>query len=634
MTKSCPVLGCKSIRAKGSLHFFRFPKVSKKFGDVGRLWSEFTRRKNYKVLTDRFCQLHFDDECFKKGPKGTLRLKKGSVPTIYYKNGEKIVVPFNQEYQKYHGPEAERLFEETEKSVMNHEKELINLRYKKLRELKNLCRFCFMNSRDAKCIDMSVLASYSIDSNDMLIAMGCSNQYNSTFSDIICETCLLKVIDFYNFKKKCNDEQRELLAELEELDRKIHKVQKTKRKATDSLPWFKVEISEEPEDFQHSLLFNSTAHESIVMLSESFGSSDAAICHITVKEEDEPENEEYLEDNLQSDDEIQAIIENSYPEHEPKLEPQVKPQKESKRESYKDRYFECFFCRQKILSRIAWLKHKCPVKERQCDVPNCGKVFGSHKGYAIHIVRFHGMPKICSHYCPGCKTYYQMNAFDYKEHIKICENNKTASEEPIKCEICKKICKNLEAYSAHKLFHATEKLVESVDENGVKTFLKPKVQEKTKVCDLCGKTYFRSLREHKQNVHLVDFTGDMYFCDLCPVKKPTRRLIFDHMKSVHIIDWHRCQTCLKDFKSKRLLARHILYMHERHRLNIRCHICPNKPGFSATIYLEQHMRKHHGEQTASQLNRLKCDFGFCDATFSNQKTLDQHKVKMHGYYFQ
>lgn len=37
MTKSCPVLGCKSIRAKGSLHFFRFPKVSKKFGDIGRV---------------------------------------------------------------------------------------------------------------------------------------------------------------------------------------------------------------------------------------------------------------------------------------------------------------------------------------------------------------------------------------------------------------------------------------------------------------------------------------------------------------------------------------------------------------------------------------------------------------------
>lgn len=362
---------------------------------------------------------------------------------------------------------------------------------------------------------------------------------------------------------------------------------------------------------------------------------DGQICQVMVKEEIKNE-ENTADDYIIMTDQIETETEEmdqmeSYIEEEHLVE---ESPKESKRESYKDRYFECFFCRQKILSRIAWLKHDCPVKERSCDVTNCGKIFTSHKGYAIHIVRFHGMPKICAHYCPGCKTYYQMNAFDFQEHTKSCENNKGASEVPIKCEICKKICKNLETYTAHKLFHATEKLIESVDENGVKTFLKPKVQEKTKVCDLCGKTYYRSLREHKQNVHLVDFTGEMYYCDLCPVKKPTRRLLFDHMKSVHIIDWHRCQTCGKDFKSKRLLARHVLYMHERHRLNIRCNICPHKPGFSATIYLEQHMRKHHGEQTAAQLNRLKCDFGFCDATFSNQKTLDQHKVKMHGFYFQ
>lgn len=39
--KPCPVLGCKSTRKKSSLHFFRLPKVSKKFGDVGRvsLWN-------------------------------------------------------------------------------------------------------------------------------------------------------------------------------------------------------------------------------------------------------------------------------------------------------------------------------------------------------------------------------------------------------------------------------------------------------------------------------------------------------------------------------------------------------------------------------------------------------------------
>ena len=194
-----------------------------------------------------------------------------------------------------------------------------------------------------------------------------------------------------------------------------------------------------------------------------------------VKEEDEPETEDFIEDmsvdndaaggHFGSEEEIEEINLNSYLNQDKNdsgfiLEEKIvikgrKPKnpKDPKRESYKDRYFECFFCRQKILSRIAWLKHSCPVKERMCDVPNCGKVFSSHKGYAIHIVRFHGMPKICAHYCPGCKTYYQMNAFDrqtlFKRLLNIYfENGVTGVCEEVLANSTKETCK----YSHQSLF--------------------------------------------------------------------------------------------------------------------------------------------------------------------------------------
>lgn len=65
-----------------------------------QLWREFTRRKNSKSLLLRFCSLHFTPECIKHGPKGRTTIRKGAVPTIYYKDGKKIVVSCLQWHNK------------------------------------------------------------------------------------------------------------------------------------------------------------------------------------------------------------------------------------------------------------------------------------------------------------------------------------------------------------------------------------------------------------------------------------------------------------------------------------------------------------------------------------------------------
>lgn len=439
------------------------------------------------------------------------------------------------------------------------------------------------------------------------------------FSDIICEDCFLKVIEIDKFSRKCREKQKECLAELEDLDDRIQKVQRVNRTTqNDTIPWFKVAITEEVNDTGTTVFINAESEEQDVKnepLDETIEMEEEAL--------DASENEECTE-FLMEDIEEQI-------EKRPLRNP---PNKNGRRENFNERQYECFFCLNKFRGRLVYKKHECTVKERECPVPGCGKMFTNQGSYSGHITRIHGMPRVSRQFCPGCRIYFQMSAFDFKEHCRTCEQTSSIKDEPVKCELCKKECANLEAYTAHKLFHATEKLIERVDENGVKTFAQPKYDDVEKVCDLCGKvlTNYKNLRKHKVNVHLVDFTGQMYYCDLCPVKKPTRRLIYDHMKSVHIINWHTCAICGKSFKSRRLLARHNLYMHERHRLNIRCQICPHKPGFSATIYLEQHMKKNHGDNSARSLNRFKCDFGFCDATYAKQSSLEQHKIKMHGYY--
>ncbi|XP_070508388.1 zinc finger and BTB domain-containing protein 11-like [Chironomus tepperi] len=689
----CAVLGCDSVSTKDlSIRFFKFPKVSKKFGDTGKLWREFTRKKGTTSLLALLCSLHFAPEYLKLGPKGRTVVKKGAVPTIYYSNGQKIVVPFNKEFQKYYGPEAEKLFEETEKACVDHEKELINLRYKKVCDLKILCRFCFMNRKESTCIEMSALNNYSIDPNDIIKAIGCGTPYSIKFSELICEDCFLKILEVEKFRKKCCEKQQGMLNELEELDKKILQVQQSKRKSNNNtVPWYKVESNQEPDEFKNSIIFNSITSD-LVPLDQSFETEKSEVAQVNIKQEPEVMQQESDDDfndfddtgaaNYDSDDgsddfalinykpsvkveeprkeevnvksEELPNIQETPPETEelsdvqetskttakstkskPRQPKPPKPESKPKRhrETLKHRIYECFFCHTKTLGKQNARKHKCLSKFRMCEAPGCGKKFTHQGNYSNHLISSHGLPKISAHYCPGCMTYYQMNIYQFQDHTRSCEKNKEAPEQEIKCDRCYKLCPNLEAYTAHKLFHGTMNLIETVDETGQKVYRKRKPQ-KERICDLCGKVFIdcESLRKHKVNVHLIEFTGQMYYCDLCPVKKPTRRLIFDHLKSVHVIDWHRCPTCGKDFKSRRLLARHILYMHERHRLNIRCNICPDKPGFSAKIYLDQHMRKQHGENSAPRVGRFRCDFGFCEASYASQKTLDQHKMNMHGFY--
>ena len=89
--RECPVLSCPSISNENDVRFFRFPMDCQ--GKLVKLWSIFTRIKNFKPITsEAMCEHHFLPEQIKTNKLGRPYLQKNIVPTIYYKNGEKIVV--------------------------------------------------------------------------------------------------------------------------------------------------------------------------------------------------------------------------------------------------------------------------------------------------------------------------------------------------------------------------------------------------------------------------------------------------------------------------------------------------------------------------------------------------------------
>lgn len=69
--------------------------LGKSLSKLAKVWSLFTRRKNFKPNSvEVMCEYHFDPELISSGKKRKdFWLKTGAVPTIYNnKDGQKIVV--------------------------------------------------------------------------------------------------------------------------------------------------------------------------------------------------------------------------------------------------------------------------------------------------------------------------------------------------------------------------------------------------------------------------------------------------------------------------------------------------------------------------------------------------------------
>lgn len=248
------------------------------------------------------------------------------------------------------------------------------------------------------------------------------------------------------------------------------------------------------------------------------------------------------------------------------------------------------------------------------------------------------MEKITRYFCNVCNVNFQCNIAKFEEHCRKCLNENQFKEQKIECGICKQTFNSLQAFTAHKIFHGS-------DDSNLVLMMQPKrgpaadeknknkkrvniVKVKEVICDICGKLFGNpnKLRRHHVDVHFVDFNGELYCCDLCPVAKPTRRLIYTHMKSTHMIKKHSCEVCGKEFKNRELWRKHSLIHDESKRSNF-CLLCPHQPGFVTKSNLKKHHWKHHGgEQPARP---FLCDL--CDAAYSLEHLVVRHKMKVHNF---
>ncbi|KAG5680452.1 hypothetical protein PVAND_009960 [Polypedilum vanderplanki] len=648
----CSVIGCTSRTTPstyGRKHFFRFPKHD---DQRRKLWIQFTRREKFDPKNSVICEDHFKTECFKPKKKGRLNLYENSVPTIYFREMknklQKIEIEYDSKTQEYKGAENLDFFYAS--TNIEREQEILNERELKMQQLKSLCRFCFESENEVKCVPFNKLEAYQIDPAEMLLILGLHLEHNEIFSEILCEKCFQQMLDIDTYRKCCQKAQADIVAELEEMDQKIEKIQSIKG---NEKPWFKVEVIETTgddvevemgtiveeqqyevieEEHLEDVVYDYPTETSYVHDYSKFQNEESLMI------EDEDDDEEEDEENIiEIDEEGVEVTPVEYVRRHVNDDVLFNEKdkynivdkdaviKNPDRNSYAYRIYECFFCRLKFAGRKTYKAHDCQVKEVKCEVDGCEKVFTKQSGYNQHIMKIHGRLKRSKHFCPICKQVLNVSEIQFKQHCKQCSKDSNNKEQIIECEICKKKCKNIKSYVVHKMFHDAKNIVKVIDDNGSKKA--PVFSGKGPViCELCGKefTNCQGLRTHKKNVHLVGSKGEIFQCDICSKQRPTKRSLFNHMRNVHRVQKTPCNVCGKVFRTKALLQKHMMYHDETKRIHF-CPLCPDKPGYFTGVALRRHQKSHH-----EGIKEYHCGIDYCDASFPTNVTLKQHKTQQHG----
>jgi Zinc finger, C2H2 type len=263
------------------------------------------------------------------------------------------------------------------------------------------------------------------------------------------------------------------------------------------------------------------------------------------------------------------------------------------------------FSPQKYAGKKCFNKHVCPVKEIKCEFPHCGKLFTKLNGFNSHITKLHKLPKIKRQYCSFCKLSKPTTDEEFKEHSKKCEKNaKLNVDIPVTCEMCSKVCQSQKSLAIHMMFHTTgnksfnyddELPLDPSDPNAAK--LKSKQRQKgIFICETCGKEFStkRYLSDHTRRVHTMkEKNPEILTCDHCGKIKKTRYELSKHIRNVHITIPSPCTVCGKVFRNKPLLQAHMIYHKDYKRIHF-CPLCPDKPPYVTAIALKRHQESNHG----------------------------------------
>merc|ERR1712130_716459 len=100
-------------------------------------------------------------------------------------------------------------------------------------------------------------------------------------------------------------------------------------------------------------------------------------------------------------------------------------------------------------------------------------------------------------------------------------------------------------------------------------------------CHICGKQVMHL------DKHILSNHGEKVECQLCKQKFVTKNALKNHIKQIHLSETSTCHICHKEYKD---LYHHVKYFHEKIR-NYECSYCEKK--FQAKKLLYNHVQSIH-----------------------------------------
>lgn len=199
---------------------------------------------------------------------------------------------------------------------------------------------------------------------------------------------------------------------------------------------------------------------------------------------------------------------------------------------------KCLFIFQNFLCSVCGLFFKSLQHENrhkkigpyQCE--ECDMVFYSKVNYQRHNLRHSDKKKLFK--CDTCGKTFKMK-IDLKRHQK-----REKKDLKFKCSLCDKQYESVGALQDHEGSH------HGGSKGGGHR------------CDVCNKVF-----KHKPNLyrHKKIHSGEKFTCVVCSAEFPTRRYLFDHLKSHDPSDQKKCMRCFKLFKNRKCLLQHIKNVH-------------------------------------------------------------------------
>lgn len=262
--------------------------------------------------------------------------------------------------------------------------------------------------------------------------------------------------------------------------------------------------------------------------------------------------------------------------------------------------FQCSICPNKFNTKDELTVHiKNHFKHYRCTV--CGEVLVGDTSYEYHKSTHEssdaaGHSVLLVRSCKVCKKQFP-DSVVLREHMKLehkpdedfmicelCLDTFTSkgllnrhvrekhfhhNEEAVSCDICGRVCPNLEAVTAHRRTHEVDKDFQ---------------------CDYCGKGFSR-----KKNLefHIRSHTGNRPFqCKVCPKTFATISGLNCHVRTHTKERPFKCPYCEKCYIHSTDLRRH-RRSHGGEEKRFQCDMCDMK--FFERKYLKVHEKKHRSQ---------------------------------------